>query len=254
MSATHYYPSTDNQQGSVQPGSFHPSPPLPQAELERILQVQQQAVLQQQRAFLHQQMMLYQQQQQQQQAYYPLQDLEFNGVVEDSFDLMTAADQIYSSVISSPTNSHGNEATTNNSKAQRRAEHNAIERARRECLNTKFQQLAHSLPNLQNDRRPSKGTIIERTLQYVKETVQKEERFKNEIDQLRQANESLIFQMTSDSDLLESVQEYEEGATTPGCDDNLSSRSSVTSASSQQLYSFHDPSFERQQGKMKPIS
>lgn len=53
-------------------------------------------------------------------------------------------------------------------KEQRRAEHNAIERARRESLNTKFQQLAHSLPNLHNDRRPSKGTIIERTLEYGK--------------------------------------------------------------------------------------
>lgn len=51
-------------------------------------------------------------------------------------------------------------------KAQKRAEHNAIERARRELLNSKFQQLAHSLPNLQNDKRPSKGTIIERTLKY----------------------------------------------------------------------------------------
>jgi hypothetical protein len=53
-------------------------------------------------------------------------------------------------------------------KEARRAEHNAIERARRESLNTKFQQLAHSLPNLQNDRRPSKGTIIERTLEFGK--------------------------------------------------------------------------------------
>ena len=53
-------------------------------------------------------------------------------------------------------------------KAERRAEHNAIERARRETLNHKFQQLAHSLPNLQNDRRPSKGTIIERTLDFGK--------------------------------------------------------------------------------------
>ena len=51
-------------------------------------------------------------------------------------------------------------------KAERRAEHNANERARRENLNTKVQQLAHSLPNLQNDRRPSKGTIIERTLDF----------------------------------------------------------------------------------------
>lgn len=56
-------------------------------------------------------------------------------------------------------------------KAQKRAEHNAIERARRESLNTKFQQLAHSLPNLQNDRRPSKGTIIERTLEYGKKKI-----------------------------------------------------------------------------------
>ena len=55
------------------------------------------------------------------------------------------------------------------SKAERRAEHNAIERARRENLNSKFQQLAHALPNLQNDRRPSKGTIIERTLDYGKQ-------------------------------------------------------------------------------------
>jgi hypothetical protein len=52
------------------------------------------------------------------------------------------------------------------SKAEKRAEHNATERARREGLNTRFQQLAHLLPNLQHDTRPSKGTIIERTLEF----------------------------------------------------------------------------------------
>ncbi|RCH80403.1 hypothetical protein CU098_003878 [Rhizopus stolonifer] len=206
---------------------------MQQAQFERIRQVQQQAALQQQRALFHQQMMYYQQQQQ-----CSPNQLEFNGVVGDSFDLMTAADQVYSSDMSSPTSAHLNKEimAVSNSKAQRRAEHNAIERARRECLNTKFQQLAHSLPNLQNDRRPSKGTIIERTLEYVKQTVQKEERFKSEIDQLRQANEELISQMTSEQDdeYLESIEEYEES--TPGCDDNFSSRSSVTSVSSNQLY------------------
>jgi hypothetical protein len=65
----------------------------------------------------------------------------------------------------SPGSSNGRKMS---SKADRRAEHNAIERARRESLNTKFQELAHSLPNLQNDRRPSKGTIIERTLDFGK--------------------------------------------------------------------------------------
>ncbi|KAI8337170.1 hypothetical protein BC941DRAFT_426915, partial [Chlamydoabsidia padenii] len=54
------------------------------------------------------------------------------------------------------------------SKAEKRAEHNAIERARREGLNTRFLQLAHLLPNLHHDTRPSKGTIIERTLEFGK--------------------------------------------------------------------------------------
>ncbi|GAB5593272.1 hypothetical protein Unana1_08172 [Umbelopsis nana] len=77
------------------------------------------------------------------------------------------------------------------SKADRRAEHNAIERARRESLNTKFQELAHSLPNLQNDRRPSKGTIIERTLDFVKRTIVQEERYRTEIERLRDQNKQL---------------------------------------------------------------
>ncbi|CAO3632300.1 unnamed protein product [Cunninghamella echinulata] len=86
---------------------------------------------------------------------------------------------------------------SNQNKAAKRAEHNAIERARREHLNIKFQQLAHSLPNLQNDRRPSKGTIIERTLEFVKQTVQKEERYKNEIRELSRANRQLMLQVAN---------------------------------------------------------
>ncbi|KAH8553956.1 hypothetical protein BGW37DRAFT_482907 [Umbelopsis sp. PMI_123] len=88
----------------------------------------------------------------------------------------------------SPTSSNGRKMT---SKADRRAEHNAIERARRESLNTKFQELAHSLPNLQNDRRPSKGTIIERTLDFVKRTIIQEERYRTEIERLREQNSKL---------------------------------------------------------------
>ncbi|KAG2180447.1 hypothetical protein INT44_003451 [Umbelopsis vinacea] len=88
----------------------------------------------------------------------------------------------------SPTSSNGRKMT---SKADRRAEHNAIERARRESLNTKFQELAHSLPNLQNDRRPSKGTIIERTLDFVKRTIHQEERYRSEIERLREQNNKL---------------------------------------------------------------
>ncbi|ORZ08427.1 hypothetical protein BCR42DRAFT_425123, partial [Absidia repens] len=66
------------------------------------------------------------------------------------------------------TSSSGGTNRRAQSKAEKRAEHNAIERARREGLNTRFQQLAHLLPNLQHDTRPSKGTIIERTLEFGK--------------------------------------------------------------------------------------
>lgn len=82
------------------------------------------------------------------------------------------------------------------SKAEKRAEHNAIERARREGLNTRFQQLAHVLPNLHHDTRPSKGTIIERTLDFVKDAIQKEERYRHEIKDLRHTNRQLLKQLT----------------------------------------------------------
>ncbi|KAJ8653487.1 hypothetical protein O0I10_010815 [Lichtheimia ornata] len=81
------------------------------------------------------------------------------------------------------------------SKAERRAEHNAIERARRENLNSKFQQLAHALPNLQNDRRPSKGTIIERTLDYVRSTMAKEEHYQYQIRVLLKENRRMKRQL-----------------------------------------------------------
>jgi hypothetical protein len=81
------------------------------------------------------------------------------------------------------------------SKAERRAEHNAIERARRENLNGKFQQLAESLPNLQSYRRPSKGQIVEKALDWVKQTVVKEERYQYQIHQLERENKRLLMQL-----------------------------------------------------------
>ncbi|KAI8145765.1 hypothetical protein BJV82DRAFT_666331 [Fennellomyces sp. T-0311] len=138
---------------------FSPGHVHPQHEHQarRLHQLQQHAAFQQQQAIYHQQMMAYQHHYQ---VEHPI--------------------------------SPGKRMQT---KAERRAEHNAIERARRENLNTKFQQLAHSLPNLQNDRRPSKGTIIERTLDFVKSTVMKEEKFLSEIRKLREEHEELKQQL-----------------------------------------------------------
>ncbi|KAL7327678.1 hypothetical protein PS15p_206077 [Mucor circinelloides] len=93
------------------------------------------------------------------------------------------------SIAGSSTGGNGKQHQT---KAERRAEHNAIERARRESLNVKFQQLAFTLPNLQNDTRPSKSTIIDRTLDFVKNAIQKEERYLRRISELEKFNSYLL--------------------------------------------------------------
>ncbi|KAI8880107.1 hypothetical protein K501DRAFT_335646 [Backusella circina FSU 941] len=81
------------------------------------------------------------------------------------------------------------------SKAERRAEHNAIERARRETLNSKFQMLAQILPNLNSYRRPSKNQIIEKAFEWVKQSLYREERYRYQIMQLQNENRRLLTQL-----------------------------------------------------------
>ena len=50
---------------------------------------------------------------------------------------------------------------------QRRANHNATERARRENLNGKFLQLASVNPLLREQRKPSKAAIVNKSLDYI---------------------------------------------------------------------------------------
>ncbi|KAJ4493617.1 hypothetical protein C8J55DRAFT_555048 [Lentinula edodes] len=53
------------------------------------------------------------------------------------------------------------------STAERRATHNAVERARRETLNGRFLDLAALLPNLSQLRRPSKSAIVNSSIAHV---------------------------------------------------------------------------------------
>ncbi|CAM0138600.1 unnamed protein product [Umbelopsis sp. WA50703] len=69
--------------------------------------------------------------------------------------------------------------------ADKRTAHNALERQRRENLNTKFQELAHTLPGLQTVRRPSKSMIVTKSLEFVSQAKLREMRFQHEINQLR---------------------------------------------------------------------
>lgn len=56
------------------------------------------------------------------------------------------------------------------SHAEKRANHNAIERARRENLNIRFLELAQSIPSLLHVRKPSKSVIVSRAIDFVHET------------------------------------------------------------------------------------
>ncbi|ORY95331.1 hypothetical protein BCR43DRAFT_297955 [Syncephalastrum racemosum] len=73
----------------------------------------------------------------------------------------------------------------------KRSAHNALERQRRENLNSKFQQLAHALPSLQSVRRPSKTVIVAQSLEYVSRSIERDTKFQDEIEQLRKENERL---------------------------------------------------------------
>ncbi|OWZ74775.1 hypothetical protein C366_06711 [Cryptococcus neoformans Tu401-1] len=58
--------------------------------------------------------------------------------------------------------------------AEKRSQHNAIERARRETLNSKFLDLARLLPSLASSRRPSKSAIVNGSISHL--TYQRKQR------------------------------------------------------------------------------
>ncbi|KAK4515924.1 uncharacterized protein ATC70_010882 [Mucor velutinosus] len=77
---------------------------------------------------------------------------------------------------------------------EKRTAHNALERQRREGLNTKFQELAHVLPALQQIRRPSKSMIVAKSLEFVSSAGERENDFQGQIYALRKENEQLMRQ------------------------------------------------------------
>ncbi|SPO24933.1 uncharacterized protein UTRI_01438_B [Ustilago trichophora] len=79
--------------------------------------------------------------------------------------------------------------------AERRATHNAIERARRESLNGRFLQLAASLPAISDVRRPSKSLIVNKSLDFVADAMNREAIYRLKIDNMRQENMQLRQQL-----------------------------------------------------------
>ncbi|KAI8393899.1 uncharacterized protein BYT42DRAFT_542091 [Radiomyces spectabilis] len=85
----------------------------------------------------------------------------------------------------------------------KRSAHNALERQRREILNMKLQQLAHALPALQTVRRPSKTMIVAKSLDFVTGSGQREDKYVNQILELRKENERLRKQARAHSQSFE---------------------------------------------------
>ncbi|KAJ7036139.1 hypothetical protein C8F04DRAFT_488309 [Mycena alexandri] len=87
----------------------------------------------------------------------------------------TTPDRGASPTINPPSSSHPSPITRiafsqkpKQNTAERRASHNAVERARRETLNARFLDLAVLLPNLKHLRRPSKSAIVNSSIAHVR--------------------------------------------------------------------------------------
>ncbi|CAO3675295.1 unnamed protein product [Umbelopsis vinacea] len=114
------------------------------------------------------------------------------------------------SVVSSPYDSIWQEESKQQQNAQQISEpasekrmvHNAMERVRRETLNTKFQELAYALPTLRTVRRPSKSQIVQRALEFVRTAFVQEKLYQNQITTLKRENELLIAQLDTIRDKL----------------------------------------------------
>ncbi|KAJ3067198.1 hypothetical protein HK102_007476 [Quaeritorhiza haematococci] len=75
--------------------------------------------------------------------------------------------------------------------AEKRANHNAIERARRENLNFRFQILASNIPTLAHVRKPSKSVIVQKSIEYLKEVHRRTEQRDRALKIFHDKNEQL---------------------------------------------------------------
>ncbi|KAJ3197393.1 hypothetical protein HK101_003819 [Irineochytrium annulatum] len=92
----------------------------------------------------------------------------------------------------------------------RRANHNAIERARRESLNIRFQELAQGIPSLNSVRKPSKAVIVARAIDHVVESNARIEVKSRALATIRERNQELLMEVNRLRDILGLPLESEE--------------------------------------------
>ncbi|KAI9271108.1 hypothetical protein EDC94DRAFT_682204 [Helicostylum pulchrum] len=96
---------------------------------------------------------------------------------------------------------------------EKRTAHNALERQRREGLNSKFQELAHVLPALQQIRRPSKSMIVSKSLEFVSTAVERRTDYEDQLESLRLENAQLVRQAEISTKRLKSQIEKDRTST-----------------------------------------
>lgn len=114
------------------------------------------------------------------------------GLEDDDLEYDQTQQQQDNSSSSAPTKPKRNNNRKGPGNADKRATHNAVERARRESLNGRFSVLAESLPTMKNIKRPSKAMIVNKALDFVYDAqlrertlVQENNELRREVDQLR---------------------------------------------------------------------
>jgi len=93
------------------------------------------------------------------------------------------------SISNKKTSGGGNKKGTS---AERRATHNAVERARRESLNVRFLELAANLPATCTVRRPSKSLIVNKSLEFVDQALNAESILRLKVEELLHENQTIM--------------------------------------------------------------
>lgn len=142
---------------------------------------------------------------------------------------------------------------------EKRTAHNALERQRREGLNSKFQELAHVLPALQQIRRPSKSMIVAKSLEFgkyiltsycpvfsnlynlVSSAVERQTDFEDQLDALRVENAQLLRQAEISTKRIKKQVETDHTTTTKNGKQPLATNKSTSIIKSRRLPSKMKP-------------
>ena len=91
---------------------------------------------------------------------------------------------------SSPANSMGDNNNLSDSKRQARAQHNALERRRRDNIKDMYTSLKDEIPNFSNDR-ASRAQILKKTIDQIQESNSEIAQINKELKEIQESNDKI---------------------------------------------------------------